>query len=106
MKAIYAATLLFTTLTHAEVTTIHIRPSATDPSIRTYDLPHDIYVNREIVVDKKPGLPEDRHELLLWIRGTHTKGTPYRNGAVASEHSFSHCGSGIARRICWELYPA
>ena len=101
MKTIYAATLLFTSLTNAEVITIHIRPSATDPSIRTYDLPHDVYVNRDIVVDKKPGLPEDRHELVLWITGTHIKGTPYRNGAVA----FCNLAADLGYHVVALTYP-
>jgi len=51
-------------------------PSWTDPAIRTFDDPHYIYVNREIVVSQKPDLPPARHQLLLFIPGTHTAGTP------------------------------
>lgn len=74
MKAIYVASLLSVTLAQAEVTSIPILPSATDPAIKTFNLPHYIYVNREIVVEHKQGLPQDRHELLLWITGTGGKG--------------------------------
>jgi len=51
-------------------TLIRVRPSLTDPAIKTFDSPHYVYVNREIIVDHKTGLPQDRHELLLWLSGT------------------------------------
>src|SRR5260370_29848450 len=74
MKCIYAATLLLATLAHAEVTTVSILPSASDPAIKTFDNPHWIYVNRDIAVEQKSELPKDRHELLLWLTGTGGKG--------------------------------
>ena len=61
-------------LAHPDVTTFSVLPSATDPAIKTFDLPHWIYVNRKIVVEHKEGLAQDRHELLLWITGTGGKG--------------------------------
>ncbi|HXA80704.1 MAG TPA: hypothetical protein VNV14_05475 [Opitutaceae bacterium] len=98
MKIIYAAAFWFATLAHADetspptlpstnenamnqsklahpdVTRFSILPSATDPAIKTFDDPHWLYVNRDIVVDQKPELPKDRHQLLLWITGTGGKG--------------------------------
>src|SRR5260370_22034633 len=74
MKCIHAATLLLATLAHAEVTSVSILPSATDPAIKTFDNPHWIYLNRDIVVEQKPELRKDRHELLLWLTGTGGKG--------------------------------
>jgi len=56
---------------------IAIRPSLTDPDITKYDFPHYLYVNRAIVVSHDPALPPDRHQLLLFIPGTHIPGTPY-----------------------------
>ena len=47
-----------------------IRPSSTDAAITTFDDPHWVYVNRDIVLQKDTSLPADRHELLLWIPGT------------------------------------
>lgn len=76
MKSVYAATLLLATLAHAEVTTVSILPSATDPAIKNFNNPHWIYVNRDIVVEHKPDLAQDRHELYLFIPGTHEKGKP------------------------------
>lgn len=74
MKLICVATFLFATLARAEVTSFPILPSATDPTIKTFDDPHWIYSNRDIVVEHKEGLAQDRHELLLWITGTGGKG--------------------------------
>ena len=37
MKIIYAAAFLFATLARADVTTVSILPSATDPAIKTFD---------------------------------------------------------------------
>src|SRR6266852_6231223 len=76
MKSIYTAIVMFGAVAHAEVTTVSILPSATDPAIKTFNYPHWIYVDREILVEHKEGLLQDRHELLLFIPGTHIKGTP------------------------------
>lgn len=64
----------------AELTELRVLPSATDPEIKTFDSPHGVCVNREIVVDHKSGLPADRRELLLWLTGT---GGPAGNAARA-----------------------
>lgn len=59
----------------AEVTSQRIIPTTTDPQIgKAYDLPHTSYVNREIVIEHSPSLPADRHELLLFLPGTHGSG--------------------------------
>jgi len=76
MKLIYAAALMLATLARAEVTSISITPSATDSAIKTFDNPHWLYVNRDIVVEHKAGLAQDRRELYLFIPGTHKKGDP------------------------------
>jgi hypothetical protein len=103
VKMMYAATLLFATIGHAqvaapgaiasddenipsghpEVTVVSILPSTTDPAIKTFDNPHWLYVNREIVVEQKEGLAKDRHELYLFIPGTHEKGNPRGKGPYA-----------------------
>lgn len=49
---------------------IPVLPSKTDPEIQTFDMPHFIYVNREIVISNYSSLPADRHQLLLFIPGT------------------------------------
>jgi hypothetical protein len=76
MRSIYAVAIMLTTLAHAKVTTFSILPSATDPSINTFDNPHWLYVNRDIIVEHRPNLAQDRHELYLFFPGTHEKGTP------------------------------
>jgi len=60
------------------VTAFQVLPSATDPEIKTFDSPHYLYINREIVVDHQPTLPADRHQLLLWLTGTGGKGAGAR----------------------------
>jgi hypothetical protein len=52
------------------VTTIKVRPSDTDPAIKTFDTSHYVFVNDAILVSHSAALPADRHELLLWIPGT------------------------------------
>jgi len=74
MKTTCAAMLLLTIFAHAEPTTFPVTPSATDREIKTFDGPHWLYVNRDIVVEQEPELPKDRHELLLWLTGTGGKG--------------------------------
>jgi hypothetical protein len=63
-------------LEHPDVTTFSILPSVTDPAIQTFDNPHWIYLNRNIVVEHKANLAQDRHELYVFIPGTHEKGKP------------------------------
>ncbi len=49
---------------------LQILPSRTDPAIRTFDQPHVIRLNRDIVIERKPGLPAPRGQLLLFLPGT------------------------------------
>jgi hypothetical protein len=100
MKVIFAATILFATfaqaqddtnsiisgtneniqaqiaLEHPDVTSFSILPSDTDPAIINFNNPHWICVNRKIVVEHEADLPQDRHQLYLFIPGTHEKATP------------------------------
>jgi hypothetical protein len=92
MKIIFAATILFATFARADVTTnsiststnvmsqiklahpnvtiFQVLPSVTDPEIKTFNYPSSVFINREIVVEHKEDLAQDRHELLFWITGT------------------------------------
>ncbi|HEY1718591.1 MAG TPA: hypothetical protein VGH42_09930 [Verrucomicrobiae bacterium] len=121
IKIIYAAVLLFATiaradvtstptpsntnenvqtqieLEHPDVTSFSILPSATDPAIKTFDDPHWLYVNRKIVVEQKPELPQDRHQLLLWITGTGGKGKT----AVA----FCSLAADLGYHVVTLMYP-
>jgi len=81
----------------AEVTEFRVVPSTTDPRIKTFDTPHFIYVNREIVVDHKKGLPADRGQLLLWLTGT---------GGKASECSaFCKLAANEGYHVISLMYP-
>jgi hypothetical protein len=93
----YAATLLFTTLARTNVTSFSIIPSATDPAIKTFNSPNLIYVNRDIVVEQKPELAQDRHELLLWLPGTGSKG----NQQVA----FCNLAADLGYHVITLVYP-
>jgi hypothetical protein len=61
-------------LRRAALNGIQILPRTTDPAISNFNFPHTIYINREIVVSNSSALPADRHELLLFIPGTHPPG--------------------------------
>lgn len=68
-----ALTLCVSTLAQppgAGLVDLQIPPSRTDPTIKTFDEPHLIWVNRDIVVDQKAGLPAARGQLLLFLPGT------------------------------------
>jgi len=102
MKAIYTATLMLATLAHAEVTSISILPSAADSAIKTFDNPHWLYVNRDIVVEHKANLAQDRHELYLFIPGTHERGTP-RGGK--GPYAFCNLAANLGYHVIVLAYP-
>jgi len=69
-----------------EVAAVAVRPSQTDPEIRTFDDPHYLMVDRSIVVGHDPSKPADRHQLLLWLTGTDGKGNEIKGfGKLAAE---------------------
>lgn len=98
MKIIFAATILFATFARADVTSISILPSATDPAIKTFDSPHAIYINRDIVVDQSRNLPQDRHQLLLWITGTGGK-------AQGAAVGFCNLAANLGCHVVSIMYP-
>jgi hypothetical protein len=73
-KGLSVAIALLASVASAEVTSYSVKPSDTDPQIKTADNAHWIYINRDIIVDHADGQPKDRHELLLWLTGTGGKG--------------------------------
>jgi hypothetical protein len=89
--------LLFTSAAGAEVTTFTVLPSATDPEIKTFDLPHYVYVNREIVVDHDRALPVDQHKLLLWLPGT--------GGTGAGAGDFCKLAANQGYHVISLMYP-
>ncbi len=56
--------------TKAALAGIPILPSKTDPEIKTFDFPHNLHVDRDIVVRHDAAKPAERHELLVWMTGT------------------------------------
>ena len=97
VKIMYATAFLLATIAHAEVTTFPVTPSATDPEITTFNEPHWIYVNRDIVVENKADLPQDRHELLLWLTGTGGKGH--------DAQGFSNLAADLGYHVVTLMFP-
>lgn len=100
MPLFLRAALFLVTLTPlcAEVTALTILPKATDPAIGDeFNAPHGVYVERDIVVEQKAGLPSDRHELLLFLPGTNGSGT----GAKA----FCQLGAELGYHVINLTYP-
>ena len=98
MKALFfLAALIFTTVANGEVLCFPMSPTATDPEIKTFTEPHFVYVDRDIVVDDKQGLPADRHELLLFLTGTGGKG----KGPVA----FLSLAASLGYHVLNLMYP-
>lgn len=56
--------------TRAALEGIAIQPSKTDTAIQTFDFPHHLHVDRDIVVRHAADKSAERHELLLWLTGT------------------------------------
>jgi hypothetical protein len=99
---IFTAALMLAIVVRADVTSIPIIPSTTDPAIKTFDNPHWIYINREIVVEHRVNGARDRHELYLFITGTHEKGTP-RGGKGPS--AFCELAANLGYHVVVITYP-
>jgi len=91
------ALLLIPASAFGEITSFPIKPSATDPAIKTFDDPHWLYVNRGIVVERKPELPKDRHQLLLWLTGTGGKGQ--------TAMGFSNLAADLGYHVVTLMFP-
>lgn len=70
IAAFTLATVLLAQPTTSGLVYLQIPPSHTDPAIKTFDDPHLIWVNRDILVDRKASLPAARGQLLLFLPGT------------------------------------
>ena len=51
-----------------------IVPSRTDPEITTFDHPHYVYADRDILIRQEVSKPAARRELLVWLPGTGGRG--------------------------------
>jgi hypothetical protein len=81
---------------------VPIRPNLTDLAIKEYDQPHYIYINRDIVVFQKSNLPADRHQLLLFLPGTHAEGAP-RGGR--GPYKFFETAANAGYHVIFLTYP-
>lgn len=97
MTLLRVASLVFVTAAHADVTTFPVIPSKTDPEIKSFNEPHWIYVNREIVVDHSTDSAKDRHELLLWLTGTGGKGH--------DAQGFSNLAANLGYHVITLMFP-
>jgi hypothetical protein len=72
---------LFTCMAaRCEATSFTVLPSITDSTIKIFDSPHAIYVDRDIVVEHRAQMA-DRHEFLIWLISTN-------GGAAGSARAF------------------
>lgn len=96
-KVFVAAMLLLAGVAQADVTSFSVLPSRTDPEIHTFDTAHWVYVDRDILIDHKPGLAQDRHELLLWLTGT--------GGAGRTAEGFLNLAAELGYHVINLAYP-
>ncbi|HEY1107845.1 MAG TPA: hypothetical protein VGE76_04405 [Opitutaceae bacterium] len=111
----------------AGLVALQVPPSRTDAAIKTFDDPHLIWVNRDIVVDRKAGLPAARGQLLLFLPGTvppeataakkagaaaapsssaSTTATPKKAPSARSgPFAFSEIAAGLGYHVIYLRYP-
>ena len=86
---------------------LKVVPSRTDPAIKTFDQAHWVYINRDIAVDHRSGLPAARRQLLLFIPGTapapepNTKKAAGRPGAT----EFCRLAANLGYHVIYLCYP-
>ena len=98
MRSLFAAIILcLASFAAAEVTIFRVSPSKTDPAITSYDEPHWIYVNRDIVVSQQHGLPQDRRQLLVFLNGT--------GGTAAGAEAFLNLAANLGYHVISLMYP-
>jgi hypothetical protein len=81
---------------------IPVLPSKTDPEIHTFDNPHYIFINRDIVISKNSSLPVDRHQLLLFIPGTQPLA---QQGKGKGPHKFLEEAANLGYHVIKLTYP-
>jgi hypothetical protein len=89
------------------VTEVAVRPSRTDPAIRTFDEPHLVFVHRGIVVERAAGQPAARGELLLFLPGTSpapAAGSAARGGRPGAAE-FCHLAANLGYHAIFLRYP-
>ena len=81
----------------SEVTSFTVLPSITDSQIKTFDTPHAIYVDRDIV-EAHTAQIQDRHQLLIWLTGTN-------GGAATSARAFCTLAAERGYHVISLMYP-
>ncbi len=90
-----------TALRDDAINTIRIRPSETDPEIKTFDTYHYAYVNDAIIVDHDASLTPIRNQLLLWIPGTQEK----ENESPGAAAGFCKLAANLGYHVVILKYP-
>ncbi|HEY1686702.1 MAG TPA: hypothetical protein VGG19_18220 [Tepidisphaeraceae bacterium] len=97
MKTALAFLLCFCVFAHGETISFSVKPSTTDPLIKTFDTPSWVYINRDIVIGHDKKLPADRHQLLLWLVGT--------GGFGHSAQGFANLAADLGYHVITLMYP-
>lgn len=85
-------------LTREAMQGIPVLPSRTDPEIKTFDFPHHIYADRDILIRRDEKKPAPRGELLVWMTGTGGRG----RGAV----EFCRLAAASGYHVVNLVYPS
>lgn len=83
--------------TKAALAGIAILPSRTDPEIKTFDFPHTVQVDRDIVIRQDPTKPAPRHQLLVWMTGT--------GGRSGGANAFCKLAASQGYHVVKLMYP-
>lgn len=83
--------------TKAALAGIAILPSRTDPEIKTFDFPHVVQVDRDIVIRQDAAKPAPRHQLLLWMTGT--------GGRSRGADEFCKLAASLGYHVVKLMYP-
>jgi hypothetical protein len=81
---------------------IPVLPSKTDAQIQTFDFPHYIFLNPDIIITKRPNLLADRHQLLLFIPGTQPPGSPHKG---KGPYKFFEEAANLGYHVIFLTYP-
>jgi pimeloyl-ACP methyl ester carboxylesterase len=90
-------------LARATLAGIPVRPSVTDPAIKTFNSPHYIYLDRRRIISPDPGMPPARQQLVLWLPGTSVDSDPTKQGRTADR--FCNLAANLGYHVIALKYP-